>query len=203
VAILITGYDHGMSGIGQKTAPLMESYAKKHGMKFYCHSKYSDKYHPSWQKVRLIVQAIQEGNNVLWLDADTVITNPAEVPWKEFGNKLNVSRDWGCDATELHHFSMGNFYACRDTIMLFRAAESRASKWGNNPLWEQSCLQEMHQALDDARSAIRVHPRRVFNPVPIMAQLTAQEPWKEGDWLCHLTGISNEERLDLFEKIKP
>lgn len=203
VNLLITGYDENMKEIGDKTSSLMESYAHKHGMGFRRIQKFRPGYHPSWQKLFIVQQALQEGNNVLWLDADTIITNPEKAPWKNMKSKLHVSMDWGEDVFSEGHFSMGNFYACRESVMLFRIAILRGKEWGNEPLWEQSCLREIYETLPETRNQFSIHPRRVFNPVPIFAQMTAQEPWQEGDWLCHLTGICNEERLELFEKFKP
>lgn len=203
MAILITGYDDAMREIGDKTSAIMRQYAGRHGMQIQVIRKYSPDSHPSWQKVDAVVRAIQAGHNVLWMDADTVITNMDAAPWKQFKSKLNVSRDWGYDATEKHHFSMGNFFANRDSLMLFSMALKRRKTWANQPLWEQSCFQEMYRTLEEIRSGITIHPRRTFNAVPIMAQVTAQEPWQKGDWLAHLTGISNEERMEIFERIKP
>ena len=205
--ILLTGYDDAMAYIGHLTSPLMLAYASRYGMDFKCTRNYEKDSHPSWQKVNQILLALSHGYTaVLWLDADTVITNFALAPWKKCASGMHVSQDWGSNAGETHHFSLGNLVAHHDTIPLWEEVLKRTKKWANAPLWEQSCLQELYIEQDWVREKITVLPRRCYNAVPRIsstATVIAKEPWLRGDWLCHLTNLYPQQRIKAFYDLLP
>lgn len=196
--ILLTGFDDAMKEIGLLTSKRMAEYARKHGLKFECVRDYSEKTHPSWQKGKLVQERLEYGQ-VLWLDADTVITN-MELPPPHPVSGLHVSRDWGTDSEAPNAFSMGNFIACADTFPIWEELEFHESFWGNKPLWEQSCIRQMWEDSEKLRSLVKIHPRWVFNPVPPDLE-GCVSPWREGDWLCHLTALPNEERVERFHQL--
>ena len=205
--ILLTGYDDNMAEIGELTSARMRVYAERHGLGFECVRDYHDRTHPSWQKAGHIIKVMEDSlfDRVLWLDADTVITNmDTPPPTHQLG--LHVSRDWGSDSTEPNSFSLGNFLACVDSVRLWADLDFHEFIWGNKPLWEQSCIRQLWEDNEWVRNLIKVHPRRVFNAVPgdmVGPEDISEvmEPWEPGDWLCHLTWMPNEERVRRFHEL--
>lgn len=211
--LLLTGYDDNMKAVGDITSDVMRHYASKHSIDFLCIRQYAKDTHPSWQKAMHVACQLSNGyQRVIWLDADTLITNSDtyldstrnDVP------PIEVSQDWGTDATELHHFNMGNFIANVDANELWafvwkRYLPKMKETWGNAPLWEQSALQELYKSMKEPETIFGVYPRRMFNSVHSELAPSAPEPWQEGDWLCHLTGeeITNEKRMKMLQKLLP
>jgi hypothetical protein len=73
--ILLTGWcGPEFQKIAYHTLPLMERYAKKHGMDFQCVNLHAEDAPPSWVKVPRIMAKLNAGHElVAWLDADVVI----------------------------------------------------------------------------------------------------------------------------------
>jgi hypothetical protein len=198
--LVLTGYDDAMREIGDLTTPGKLAYALRHGYEFRCVRRYEPGTHPSWQKLALIHEAMQPGpyrpDAILWLDADTVVTNP-DFDALQFlhertplGARFVVSLDWSygspwCAGNMLirtHHplpLVLGN-------ILLMDA-----DRWGNTPLWDQSALQARL-----APEYLHLLPRRVLNAVPRLCRDAAPEPWEPGDFLCHCTCDDPGRRLE-------
>jgi hypothetical protein len=202
--LVLTGYDDAMAEVGDLCAPSRVAYAERRGYSYHCCRKYEPGSHPSWQKIRLLRDLLPGHEAVLWLDADTMVTNPeisVEGLAADDRHLLYVSRDWTtCSAAdEPHHFSMGNFLL-RNTPTTFAVLdliESRA-EWANVSLWEQSAIQAEHRENPALRRVVRVMPRRVLNSVPYP---DAVEPWAPGDFLAHFTGIANHIRVELIQQM--
>lgn len=207
--LLLTGYDDSLKEIGDITSRVMADYATKHGIDFLRVRQYDCNLHPSWQKSEHVSRQLQAGyDRVIWLDADTAITNFDVDPFnRAWSAPVHVSCDWGIDATELHHFSMGNFVANRDKRGYWKNLwvdflPSRSKAYANAALWEQEACREYVSAGVDDR-VFFIHNRRTFNAVHADLAPSAPEPWQEGDWLCHLTGeeITNEKRLKVLHEL--
>ncbi len=209
--LLLTGYDDAMKEIGDITSEVMARYATRHGFDFLRVRQYDSNLHPSWQKTEHVTRQIEAGyRRVLWLDADTLITNLAE-SFETFcgSTPLHVSQDWGSDATEEECFSMGNFLALADGRTLWRDLWVKhlpmfRDRYANKDLWEQSAMRDIYtDRLVDPKLYFKVHPRRTFNAVHASLAPSAPEPWQPGDWLCHLTGeeITNEKRMVVLKEL--
>lgn len=195
--LVLTGYDDAMRDLGDLTAPLMEAYAIRHGFGFRCFRDFPEREPPYWRKIPKIIQAFDEGYlRVIWLDADQLVTNPAWVPPDEWQG-FHASQDWGRDATRPEHFSMCGILAGRDALWLFEGIESKKAQCINGPFPEQTPAREYYQD-----GVMTIHPRRVFNAVPIEVHETVVDPWQPGDFCAHLTMISIPDRVRLFHKIK-
>lgn len=203
--LILTGCDAAMSSVGDLTAPIMARYALRHGYAFERVTSYETGTHPSWQKLRLIRERLPKFDAILWLDADTVITNPligASV--RTAGPGLTVSMDWTGPAPEdaVKHFSLGNFVFtnCPGSFEVVERASKR-TEWANAPLWEQQAIQEEYRAFTGAESIrphVHIFPRRHLNAVPALPHTSGPEPWEHGDFLCHLTFTGNAERVKLI-----
>ncbi len=199
---LLTAYDQNCEGIGKLTEPLMEAYAKRHGLAFKVVRSFTS--HPCWQKLELIHDLIKTGEPVLWLDADVIITNPELTPWTlDLRGGLQCSQDWA-DTDGPYDFQTGTAVIHPDATPLYEAA-MELTRYSDHPQFGQTALRLCDTS--GWRFLINVHGRRVYNPVPEETGsdcgLTVPEPWQEGDWLCHLTNLSMDRRVELFEKYKP
>jgi len=213
---VLTGYDDAFAGVGDLTTPRIAEYADTHGFYYRCQRHYHTSTHPSFQKVELALQElISLADVVIWIDADALITNNFINPLQRCKPGLNVSQDWGRQEDKekngiplTHHFSMGIFVATREAVPVLKWLLYQ-TQWYFHPLWEQSALQEGMEKHDWIYKLVHIHPRRFMNSVDeelghLIDSETGreyhdgnppQEPWQVGDWLCHLTGRPNEERI--------
>lgn len=208
--LLLTGYDDNLREIGDITSRIMADYATKHRIDFLRVRQYEADSHPSWQKAEHVHRQLKSGyDRVIWMDADTLITNMDKGCPVSLTNPIHCSKDWGTDALEPWHFNMGNFIAYKDRLGMWEKlwcsqfGVRGKKQWRNQPLWEQSAIQEFHRENMDLQTFVRVHDRRTFNAVHSELAPSAPEPWQPGDWLCHLTGeeITNEKRMVVLKKL--
>ena len=200
--LVLTGADAAMARVADLTSANHRAYATRHGYDFERVTEYPTDCHPSWHKLALIKARLPHYEGILWLDADSVITNPAiRVQSLARGPGLTVSRDWTHPnpEDEVKHFSLGNFIFtnCPGSFEVLEKASLR-TEWMNQPLWEQQAIQEEYRANPDIRQHIHICPRRTLNAVPALPETTGPEPWEPGDFLCHLTFQPNEKRVELF-----
>ncbi len=193
-----------MARVGRRTSGCKQAWAARHGYAYKCNTEWRPCSHPSWQKLRIVSDALTEYERVVWLDADVVITNPMisaddlGVP----GAPLTVSRDVFRAAREPdvpHYFSMGNFVMIQGdaaTDLLRRASEK--IQYENKPYWDQTAMWDVSREIGISHIAIR--PRRVLNSVPMECHSDAAEPWQPGDFLAHFTGLSNDQRLQCIPR---
>jgi len=210
--LILTGCDAAMKRVGDISAPNIHAYARRHGYDFERISEYPGDCHPSWHKLQIVIDRINDDrlgmpDRIAWFDADVVITRPDQSLdfCKHRQAAIHVSRDWtDCEPEKIQHFSFGNFILDLSTKGkraavegLFRKAQQK-TQWKNAPLWEQQAMQELYVEDEDARSLFAIHPRRTFNAVPALPSTSGPEPWQPGDFLAHLTFISMDEREQLL-----
>ncbi len=201
--LVLTGNDRGMDSIGALTAANHQAYALRHGYTFERFTDYPADCHPSWHKLALLRERLPKYDAILWLDADTVVTQPAMRIEEIIGDRkgLIVSKDWTNPAPEdaIKHFSLGNFVFTNSpgSFEILEKASAR-TEWTNRGLWEQQAIQEEYRANESIRKHVHILPRRTLNAVPATRDTTGPEPWEPGDFLCHLTYLPNEERVTLF-----
>lgn len=198
LTLLLTGYTDNLAYIGDLTAPLMQAYAKNHRVDFYCNRRFDADSHPAWQKLEIVLDAFDAGyERVFWLDADVAITNP-DIPPPAASTGLHCSRDWGQDACP-QDFSSGVFFACADSRHVFEEAQKQVEfKWAD--YYDQGALRQVHGNLRWVRKMIYIYPRRSFNSVH-ESVVGVVDPWQKGDFVCHLTALSPERRVEVFHEI--
>jgi hypothetical protein len=196
--LVMTGYDANMASVGEISRRSQAAYAAQHGYDYLVVEDYAAGTHPSWQKMGKVLGQLSRYPVVLWLDADTVVTNRA-IPFPSIlqdRTGIVFSTDWSGSVDDPRNFSAGNFIAtrCAGTAEIFRDAMTR-TRWADQPLWDQSALRDTYRERFDLRKFFHVLPRRQLNAVPLEAQPNT-DPWQPGDFLCHLTGINNSRRLE-------
>jgi len=201
--IVVTGYDEAGASIGDLTSTTHKSYAEKWGFSFLCNRKYDGVTPPSWQKLGLVRQELLNHDLVLWLDMDVVVTNPnvdfREIPGSHEG--LTFSFDWEFSRPTL--FTAGIFIAshCSRSFRFLDEAMTLTeySDWANYT-HDQGAMQAVAAKGPEWAEIVQVLPHKYLAPVPIEAQPMAVAPWRKGDFLCHLTGISNKQRVEMFPR---
>lgn len=135
-----TGTEHGM--MAANTMPLMHSYASKHGADFSCVNLQASGIPASWVKVPYVAKALEQFDEVLWLDADIVVMKSQESIFAE------VAADSVLAVVE-HHTPCGDvpnfgmFVARRglaDTFNFIWA--NKREQYLNHPWWEQAAMLE-------------------------------------------------------------
>ncbi len=197
--LLLTGYNDHQAPLGDLTAPLMESYAKRHRLGFRCVRFAATGKEAYWQKIIETLRAFDEGfDRVFWLDADQAITN-MDVKWEsaKLHEYLMVSQDWGSDADRFD-FSMCGYIASHRTRDLFEWVNERHDDFINGDFPEQTPMRMICKEQDRAALA----SRRDLNAVPDeVSPGNVVEPWQPGDFAAHLTMLPIDERVALFHKI--
>jgi hypothetical protein len=201
--LILTGYNDAMREVGDLCSANQRAYALRHGYAHETVREYQPGSHPSWQKMRLVLERLPARDAILWLDADTVVTDPLRPIQNDPLPGLHVSRDWTVPMPEdvVKHFSLGNFLATnhQPTFDILHAASKR-TEWQNAELWEQQAIQEEYRNNPAIRHTVRIHQRRDFNPVALTEQTGGPETWQPGDWLCHMTHMSNGSRVAMFHE---
>lgn len=194
--LLLTGYDDTFKPIGDLTAPLMQKYASRHGFDFLCARQYLPEIPASWQKVLHIGGTLFRYDRIICLDADQKVTNfDFEVP-ECIG--FQASLDWGPDAVDNSFFSMGAFVVDQKCGAFMSYLLNCMGYRLNDPFWEQDSARDYYRA---GTGGMTIHPRRVFNAVPLICQPEAVEPWQPGDWCAHITSRSIEDRVRIFHEL--
>lgn len=198
--LLLTGFDKRMQPIGELTAPLMLSYASKHQMDFLCVRTFPEGKPGYWHKMVCVISAFKDGyEQVIWMDADQVITNPEYVP--NFDNGFHASLDWGADVTEDWHFTMAAFCAFPNSLPLFEWVVDHEKEYINGPFPEQTPMRHLYETDRDFRSLMTIHPRQLFGAVPKQVHENVVEPWNRNCWMCHITMLEVPDRVKVFHEI--
>ena len=188
------------------TSATKADYARKHDYDYVNHLiERKPGQYPAWAKLELLLHFLPTVDRLLWIDADSFVTN-SEITLEQIPHidGITASRDWAVDAG-MSDFSSSGMIITQRALPLIELA-SRKTHWANYPLWDQNALRE---AARDFKTLLHVLPRRTLNAVPQELHPWAMEPWQEGDFLCHLTNKSNEDRkkfLDIFfseKKLQP
>lgn len=194
--LVLTAHNDAFKPIGDLTTPLMERYAERHNYDFRLRRTRPIEWqvaHISFWRLLLVQQALESYERVLWLDADQVITNPAiRPPDSDLG--LHLSQDYMPFDRHAGHVACGAYLACRSALPVFDWCLGRMNEW------------------PDAKMAIRtayeifghhffVYGRHRFNAVPLEISQQVVEPWHKGDFLCHLTHVPMERKVELFPRI--
>lgn len=215
--LIITAYDNNMQLVGDATLESKQEYAKKHGFDFKHYNSNSDfipEEHPSFTKLKFILNHVDSYDFIVWLDADAIITNPSinivdDVLSKSANSYtdvddpfLFVSLDWSSSdhySNTLNKWSAGNMVLkCTEDLKLFFNEAYGLKAYARTPLWDQSAMKKVLSSNPIYQNKIVVLDKHVLNAVPVMFQAdhTNESTWCHDHFLAHLTGApSNTLRL--------
>lgn len=195
--LILTGCNMAQAELMDVTGPRMLIYANLHGIDFKMVRNYDPEIDPMWHKIPLILHELATYDQVIWIDADMIVTNLERIPWYEMDRGLHMSRDWGPDATHDGIFTTACMIVHRDAAFLFQLAMAKQEQWQHAEFHEMAYLRSIYPV---EKEAFHIHPRRILNAVHPDVSPDVAEPWQPGDWLCHFTMIPVEDRVKLVHR---
>lgn len=207
--LVFTAHDKAYSELAQLTVPRMRDYAFRHGYRFVCYAEPLADIPNAiyWSGVLGAAPNLERYDRVMYLDVDQLITNPALSIEDLIGpatSGFHASKDWGVDAVKPWQFSMCGWVAYKDCIPLLEQVYFMEPAWRDKPFPEQGPFQEaVKQRMQSGIGLITtIHPRKTFNAVPEQVSLgNVPEPWQLGDFACHITMLSIDDRIKLAKEI--
>lgn len=167
-AVLLTGWaGTTFAKMACWTLPLLEAYAGRHGMRFCCFNLAGSR-PPSWMKVLMIHQALQDFDAVAWIDADVVVMDPRESILAQL-----APNSW--QGLVEHDTSSGIVPNCGVWICTQGMLPTLTEIWNEgkhleHPWWEQAAiLERMGYVVTDKPTATlgqasELHARTTFLP---------------------------------------
>ena len=171
-----------------------ESYAKKWGWEIIdCRNPYFKSRDYYYTGLECIRENLWCYDWIWYLDSDAAIMNQ-EVNAREF-----IDSDYDIILSkDINGINLGSvFYRntqFTNTLLWMMATESR---FYNHPWVCQQALKVYYQNIELVRNRIKVIDKKLIN-----SYLTPGfEDYTEGDFICHLPGMSKEERVEIFKKL--
>jgi hypothetical protein len=222
--LIITGYtdefrteasaaDNTMADLVDYTLPSKQRYAKKHGYDLLSMRSLGKDTHGifsyseiGFQRALRTFEMLGSYDIVMWLDADSIITN-YNYKIEDFIGKSNkifyASYDWH----GYSNFSCGNFIIRKtsNTQNFINAFYSIGSSLTGAVREEQNTLNIMH-VHTNLKNEFEVLEHRFLSSIPPQemyeSRWTAPRPivgkWNEECFLAHLTGASNASRIEIL-----
>lgn len=184
---VLTAYDAEFSAIGRLAEQSHRRYCRRHGYAFACETTGFDASRkPHWSKILFLRKHLPQFDWLVWLDADTLIMNPA-IPAHSFladDVDLIISEDWkgintGVMFIRNTPWSLGFLDRIWDQTGFFDHG------WA-----EQAALRHLLSISAVDRQHVRVVPHTQFNTYP--------PDYRQGDFLLHFSGLPD--RLSLMRK---
>lgn len=188
---LVTLSDDLMASVAEITAARLRAYADRQSYPFIHYQKLLDPSRPAaWNKLLAVRNALlsRQTEWVMWIDADAIVMN-MDFP----ATRLIDSRTDLICASDHNGLNTGIFlvrycdWSLRFLDCAYFLGEVRADPDGYNPLWEQSTLKHLMRHFAETESHIKVLPQAAMN--------SSMETYRAGDFIVHLSGLSNEHRL--------
>lgn len=199
--LVLTYCDDRYAELGAITNQSKKKYASARGYDYSLRSnRPRGETPPFWHKLVLVHQMLEYYERVIWMDADIIVTNPMVSLMQFSPANIHFSRDWGTDATTDEHFSCGAYVAHKCNMPVIEEA-LRRTEHIRSPFGDQDALRSVYRDAPLLRGMFAIHPRRTFNAVHPEIDPTVVEPWTPLDFLCHLTMVPMEKRIELAKKV--
>lgn len=218
--LVLTGSDQPMWDVLDATIPSKQAYTKTRGYDLMVVRSFPgdkecmlEERHIGFQRAVLAFKLLRLYNAVMWIDADSVITN-YNYKVEDFikGDECYIaSYDW----MHYNSFSTGNFIVRRtpntqDLFNLFLKV-SRYHLEGIGA--DQSTFNQIYRDMPDQRNNFGILDHKYLNAVPGFLTETRTwrndnnrsgivQPWNPDCFLAHFTGTDNDERLELIKSNK-
>jgi hypothetical protein len=196
--LVLSGYDDKMQILGSLCTQSHAIYAAWNGYAHEVVRQYESGSHPSWQKLRLLLERYKSYDYILWIDADAVITNVnIRVENLAGSTVFTCSQDWCAPENECYKTSMyisaGNFILRRneDTERFLKTAQKQIH-FENQSEWEQSAIMACMRNDPWMNSQVTRLHRNAMNSVCAEVHRVIL-PWARNHFLCHLTGLGEHE----------
>jgi|TARA_R110000868_G_scaffold138335_2_gene352386 hypothetical protein len=217
--LILTGSDKSMWDVLDLTNPSKQNYAASKGYDFMCLRSFPGiescgfkEQHIGFQRTAFAFKLLNHYDNVMWVDADSVITN-FDYKLEDFIHKdacYIASYDW------MHHtsFSSGNFIVRRtqNVSNFFNAFVQISQHFLEMIVADQGALNQMYN-IPQYREDFCILDHKYLNAVPGFLTETQTwikdnnrsgivAPWTKDSFLAHFTGTENSERIQLIKDNK-
>lgn len=188
---LVTLNDDAMASVARITTGRLREYANRHRYPLLHYERVLDSSRPaSWNKLLAVRHALMSRQSewVLWLDADAIVMN-LDFPATRL---IDGQADLIC-ASDHNGLNMGIFLMrhCDWSLRFLEAAyvlgELPSDPDGYHALWEQSTIKHLIRHFPEVERHVQILPQSAMN--------SSRESYRAGDFILHLSGLSNEERL--------
>jgi ADP-heptose:LPS heptosyltransferase len=194
---LVTLADDAMAEVARRTGERLDRYARRHGYPLVRYTSPLDpSRHPAWNKVLAVRNALlsRQSDWVLWLDADAVIMN------FDFPATQLIREDCDClFASDFNGLNSGIFLArhCDWTLRFLDATyflgDLNRDPDGFGPKWEQNTFKLLLAHFTEVSDRVVILPQRAMNSYP--------DDYAPGDFILHLGGMTNAERLEALSRL--
>lgn len=195
---VVTSYDNNFLGVANVVMPRWRNYCKKQGYTFIEKVNCGSGRHPVWDKVYFTHQILPNYDYVLYLDADTLLTNP-DIKIEDF-IALHPDKDL-LISDDCHGLNVGVFII-KNTKWSLDYLEQvwNIERWINGILGEQIAMREI---LGYNSTNVVYVEQKLFNAYKyeIYDKVFPSGQWNEKSFLLHLPGYPNDKRVTLFTKV--
>jgi glycosyltransferase involved in cell wall biosynthesis len=187
--------------MGRFASAVNMEYCRKHGYGFRLYtSGFAKDRHPSWSKILFIRDTLKTYPWVMWIDTDSVITNPNITLDRFLDDRFMLvvgKQDWNIPPWNSINF--GVFFARSEPL----TEEFLDKVWSNKIRegdigWEQASVRGVMR-IEPFKQRINVVCRREFNSIVPHESLMLPkefnhdtESWHKGDFVAHYGGIRND-----------
>lgn len=198
---VVTSYDNNFLDVANIVMPRWRDYCQKHGYVFIEKIACGSGRHPVWDKVYFTHKVLEtnEYDYVLYLDADTLVTNP-EIKVEDLIIEYSQNKDLMI-SDDCHGLNVGVFI-----IKYSEWSLGYLEKVWNMPRWINSILGEqiaMREILGYNTENVEYVEQKIFNAYKyeIYDKVFPSGQWDEKSFLLHLPGYPNDKRVALFEQV--
>lgn len=207
--LIVTGSDENMYPVLNLTLKSKLEYTNKHNYDFLVVKNWTNitkqnvKNGIGFLRVALCFEHLQNYDVVVWLDGDSVVTN-TDIKIEDIISEegaFYASYDW---EVGVKVFSTGNFILKKHdkTQVLYETFLQTSCFFPE----EQQTLRHIYGSDPTLHSVMKIVPRKYLGSVPkIQEKLqtwqgrnSIEEPWTSESFIAHLTGITNQERIDII-----
>lgn len=190
--------------IGSITDQNKQKYCEKHGYDFLC--KRDGLEWLGFDKIEFLIEELPKYKAIWWNDADSLVTNSN----LRIEDSIPHYADFVISWDELF-LNAGSFIIRNspESMDFLRLVYSYKESWKTNPASEQGVITSLflHEKFRETDYFSKIHlvGQRYLNSFPEerlikYPNMLKDGIWKENDWLVHLSGLTNEERLQIINK---
>lgn len=208
---LFTHFDENFKDVGNITYPILEKYCERHGYHANLLTKRVSDRFPVWDKIKLIYDNLDKYDWLMYLDADTLITNHTIKLESIIDNNYNFIA-----ANDVNGFNSGVFFIKGKNEWSKNFLEYA---WNINPNDQVYADWPCHNATQGEQRALKAAIRDNTEPnkIKIISQKffncylytlynrpdSTEGHWKNGDFILHLPAVDNARRFEIFtQKLK-
>ena len=209
----ISASDNSMADLMEYTLPSKQRYAKKHGYDLLSVRSLGSDIHGifasneiGFQRALRTFELLLSYDIVMWLDADSVITND-NYKIEDFIGECNHTFYASCDWHGCSNFSCGNFIIrktpnIQNFINTFYSIGSSLT----GPIREEQTTLNIMHINTDLKNEFKILEHKFLSSIPTqemyqdkwIAPIQIIGTWNEKCFLVHLTGASNKSRIEIL-----